>query len=60
MSVTLVSDVTLETEDRIMSLTPTSCRVTCVDCGHRRNAIIDGLDVDMTTGRLEFGRIEYT
>lgn len=56
--VDLDSAITTKLHDRFMALTPIEATLECVDCGLRRQAIIDGFDVALDTGRLEFGDIQ--
>jgi hypothetical protein len=57
--VDLDTAVIAKLDDRMMALTPINAQVTCVDCEHSRAATIDGFDVNLDTGRLEFGKIRY-
>lgn len=46
--------------DRFMALSPMSVTLTCEDCGHHRAGQIFDLDVNLESGRMEFGRIEVS
>lgn len=45
--------------DRLLGLSDMPCYVICTTCGHRRDAIIRDLDVELATGTLRFGTIIY-
>lgn len=58
--VDLDTAVTAKLDDRLMALTALACTVVCVTCDHQREAEIDDFDVNLDTGRLEFGVIRYS
>lgn len=59
LMVDLDSAITAKLDDRFMALTPISARVICTECEHSRDATIDGFDVNLDSGRLEFGTIQF-
>jgi hypothetical protein len=58
--VDLNTAVTAQLDDRLMALTAMDCTVVCTSCGHERAGVIDDFDVNLDTGRLEFGVIRYS
>jgi hypothetical protein len=59
LAVDLDTAITAKLDDRLMALTDMDCTVTCITCGHVREASIADFDVNLDTGRLEFGTITY-
>jgi hypothetical protein len=57
--VDLETAITAKLDDRLMALTDVDATVICVDCNRSRPAVIDGFDVNLDTGRLEFGNIRF-
>lgn len=47
----------LTLERRVVALGPAPCTVTCPECGNTRTGSVEDLDIDGTTGLLQFGTI---
>jgi hypothetical protein len=59
LNVDVETGVSAKLDDRFLALTPMDAWVTCLDCGLRRAAKISDLDINLESGRLEFGKIEF-
>jgi uncharacterized Zn finger protein len=57
LAVDLDTGMTAKLDDRLMALTTMDCVVTCTECGLVRNGQISDMDINLETGRLEFGTI---
>lgn len=44
--------------DRLISLHPMQCTMRCAKCDYTRSGRAYDIDVNLSTGRLEFGRLE--
>lgn len=60
LAVDLDTGMTAKLDDRLMALTSMDCIVTCTACGLIRAGRIDNMDINLDTGRLEFGTIEFS
>jgi hypothetical protein len=58
LGVDLETGISASLHDRFMALSSMDCTVTCLDCGQERHGRIHDMDINLDTGRLEFGRIE--